>query len=138
MPAEQAMINKGREWRLQSFNNYREKFGLSKLTSFEQLTDNTNLQKELKRLYGDIDNLELTVGLFAEDGGITLTGDLQTAMVAYDALTQIYTNPLLANENFTDAHFTACGMERINKTHSFQDLANRNTNEQVTVSVKRQ
>lgn len=136
MPAEQAMINKGRDWRLGSFNDYRVKFGLSRIESFDQLTDDTNLNKRLKALYSDIDNLELTVGLFAEDGGSTLTGELQTAMVAYDALTQIYTNPLLARENFCDKHFTAYGMERIDTTKSFQDLADRNTNRRVKVSVQ--
>jgi len=138
MPAEQAMILKGRAWQLRSFNDYRVKFGLSRLSSFDQLTDDTQISKSLKRLYGDIDNLELTVGLFAESGSSTLTGDLQTAMVAYDALTQIYTNPLLAKDIFTEEHFTAYGMERISATESFQDLVNRNTKLQVKVSVKRQ
>lgn len=138
MPMEQAMINKGRDWQLRSFNDYRVKFGLSRLNSFEQLTEDANLSESLGKLYGDIDNLELTVGLFAEDGGRTLTGELQTAMVAYDALTQIYTNPLLAKENFSDKHFTAFGMERISATKSFQDLANRNTDKKVNVSDKRQ
>ncbi len=137
MTAEQKMINKGRAWRFRSFNDYRARFGLPRLNSFDQLTDNADLNADLSRLYGDINNLELTVGLFAEQGGNTLTGELQTAMVAYDALTQIYTNPLLAKENFSDQHFTAYGMERIHATTSFQDLVDRNTSQPVTVSVKR-
>jgi len=137
MPAEQAMINKARDWRLRSFNEYREQFGLKRLTSFDQLTDDTDLQSRLKKLYNHIDNLELTVGLFAEDGGSTLTGELQTSMVAYDALTQIYTNPLLAKINYTDKHFTTYGMERINATKTFQNLVDRNTTQKVNVSVKR-
>ena len=132
------MINKGRDWRLRSFNDYRERFGLGKLNSFDELTEDTNLKDRLKKLYGNINNLELTVGLFAEDSKRTLTGKLQTAMVAYDAITQIYTNPLLAKENFTTEHFTAYGMYRINATRSFQDLADRNTADSVKVSVKRQ
>lgn len=138
MPAEQAMINKGREWRLRSFNDYRVHFGLPRLDSFDQLTSDQRLNQALRRLYGEIDNLELTVGLFAEDGGRSLTGELQTAMVAYDAITQIYTNPLLAKQNYTKHHFSVYGMERIKATNSFQDLANRNTKRQVMVSVQRQ
>lgn len=138
MPAEQAMINKGREWGLRSFNDYRERFGLDRLTSFDQLTEDAGVRNGLSKLYGNIDKLELTVGLFAEEGGSKLTGELQTAMVAYDALTQIYTNPLLAKENFTDEHFSVYGMERIKATNSFQDLVNRNTNQPTLVSVKRQ
>lgn len=137
MPAEMAMINKGREWSLQPYNVYREKFGLKALTSFEQLTDDKAITQKLETLYGHIDKLELTVGLFAEDGGSRLTGDLQTAMVAYDALTQIYTNPLLAKENYTERHFTPVGMKRINATHSFQDLADRNLVGQPRVQVAR-
>lgn len=137
LPAEQEMINKGRDWRLRSFNDYRVRFGLPRLHSFEQLTDDADLNANLSRLYGHIDNLELTVGLFAEQGKRALTGELQTAMVAYDALTQIYTNPLLAKENFSAKHFTAYGMERIHATTSFQDLVDRNTSQPVTVSVKR-
>jgi len=138
LPAEQAMINKGRDWRLRSFNDYREQFGLSRLDSFADLTDDEHMQSRLSNLYGDIDKLELTVGLFAEEGEDSLTGDLQTAMVAYDALTQIYTNPLLAAENYTEEHFTAYGLERINETKTFQDLASRHTTEMVTVSIRRQ
>ncbi|RJG48202.1 peroxidase family protein [Motilimonas pumila] len=137
LPAEMAMINKGREWCLQPYNVYREKFGLKALTSFEQLTDDREITSKLQSLYGHIDKLELTVGLFAEDGGSKLTGELQTAMVAYDALTQIYTNPLLAKENYTERHFTPVGMKRINATHSFQDLADRNLVGQPQVHVAR-
>ena len=72
LPAEQAMINKGRDWRLRSFNDYRERFGLGKLNSFDELTEDTNLKDRLKKLYGNINNLELTVGLFAEDSKRTL------------------------------------------------------------------
>ena len=138
MPAEEAMINKGRDWRLRSFNDYREQFGLERLSSFDELTNDEDLNRKLSNLYHDIDKLELTVGLFAEEGGRSLTGELQTTMVAYDAITQIYTNPLLAKKNFTEEHFTNYGMERINATKTFQDLASRNSKQQVTVSIKRQ
>ncbi len=134
--AERAMINKGRDWRLRSFNDYRKQFGLKRLSDFNQLTRDTDLQERLRKLYGHIDKLELSVGLFAEEGGRTLTGGLQTAMVAYDALTQIYTNPLLAKANYTDEHFTSFGMARIKATKTFQDLVDRNTSQKVSVSVE--
>lgn len=131
--AEQAMIQKGRDWRLRSFNDYREKFGLCRLTSFGQLTKDEGLKEELEKVYnGDIDNLEFTVGLFAEEGSRSLTGELQTRMVAYDAITQIYTNPLLAKENYTEKHFTQCGLDWINDIESFQTLVNRNVVDRFT------
>jgi len=136
MPAEKQMIDKGRAWGFNTYNAYREHFELKKINSFEELTDNKPLVKKLEKLYGDIDRLELTVGLFAEKpNGKTLTGELQTTMVAYDAITQIYTNPLLAKHNFTEQHFTRCGLNRIEQTKSFQDLVNRHVKHPIRVSV---
>ena len=136
LPAERQMIEKGRAWGFNTYNKYREHFELKRLTSFEELTDDKALAKKLEKLYVNIDRLELTVGLFAEKStGKTLTGELQTTMVAYDAITQIYTNPLLAKHNFTEQHFTRAGMERIEQTNSFQDLVDRHVNRLIKVSV---
>ena len=78
-------------------NEYREAFGLKRLTSFEQLTEDPSLQNELKRLYGTIDNVEWHVGIFAEKHGEgQMLGQLMTTMVAYDAFTHALTNPLLS------------------------------------------
>lgn len=44
MPAEQAMIDKGRNWRLRSFNEYRVQFGLERLTTFDELTEDNDLK----------------------------------------------------------------------------------------------
>jgi prostaglandin-endoperoxide synthase 2 len=92
---------------LRSYNDYREAFGLTRLISFEQLTRDADVAGRLRSLYRSIDNLELVVGLFAEappqDG---LFGDLLLTMVAYDAFTQIYTNPLLSRSIHTAEHLT--------------------------------
>jgi len=136
LPAEKQMIDKGRAWGFNTYNAYREHFELDRINSFDELTDNKELATKLEKLYSNIDRLELTVGLFAEKPtGKTLTGELQTTMVAYDAITQIYTNPLLAKHNFTEEHFTRLGMERIESTNSFQDLVNRHIQKSVRVSV---
>lgn len=125
--AEYQMIQMGRDFRLQSYNIYRERFGLERLGSFEDLTSDPHVQKELERLYGDIDKVELVVGLFAEEpqAGV-LFGDLMSNMVAYDAFTQIFSNPLLS-ENIYGAHtFSEWGLEQIETTSSLQDLVDRN------------
>ena len=65
-------------------------------------------------LYGDIDNLEWYVGIFAEDHPEDqMMGELLTAMVGYDAFTQALTNPVLAPQVFTEATFTRAGMKII-------------------------
>lgn len=136
LPIERIMIEKGRDWRLPSYNEYRTQFRMKKLTKFSDFTEDKELQLKLEKLYGHVDNIELTVGLFAEESKTyPITGSLLTTMVAYDAVTQIYTNPLLAKINYTEKNFTPEGMARINKTKTFQDLINRNMHKITKVSL---
>ena len=125
--AEYQTIKMGRDFRLRSYNEYRKLFKLNALTSFNELTDDEDLRKELKDLYVEIDNVELIVSLFAQKHGKGgLFGDLLTAMVAYDAFTQIYTNPLLSTNVYNADTFSEYGLELIYNTNSVQDLADRN------------
>jgi prostaglandin-endoperoxide synthase 2 len=48
------------------------------------------------------------------------------AMVAYDAFTQIYTNPLLSTAIYTADTLTAYGLELISTTSSIDTLVRRN------------
>lgn len=135
MGAEYAMIRMGRDFKLQSFNAYREKFGLTPLSSFKQLSSDKALVAELERLYGDIDHLELTVGLFAEEAkGDALFGKLMNTMVAYDAFTQIYTNPLLSKNVYHANTLSQYGIDLIEKTESIVDFAARNTKGNTKIS----
>lgn len=138
MQSEYRTIEMGRDFRLRSYNDYRENFGLSRLTSFDRLTQEKELAERLKKLYRHIDNLELVVGLFAEDPPKgSLFGELMSAMVAYDAFTQIYTNPLLSVNVYTPEHLTAYGLELIESTSSIAELISRNlpAGEQVTAAL---
>jgi prostaglandin-endoperoxide synthase 2 len=47
-------------------------------------------------------------------------------MVAYDAFTQIYTNPLLSRAIYTVETLTSYGLELINTTSSIDMLVRRN------------
>jgi len=134
MESEFRTIQMGRDFRLRSFNDYREAFGYRRLTSYQQLTTDAGLASQLEQLYGPIDNLELVVGLFAEappEGG--LFGDLMRTMVAYDAFTQIYTNPLLSQAIYRSEHLTAYGLQLLNDTTSITDLVQRNVTPGETV-----
>ena len=127
MGAEYQTIKMGRDFRLQSYNEYRQNFGLAKLRDFTELTKDKSLRQKLETLYGDIDTLELVVGLFAEDPQPgALFGSLMLIMVAYDAFTQIYTNPLLSRAIYTAETLTAYGLELIDTTSRIDDLVRRN------------
>lgn len=67
------VMRQGRELRLQSFNNYRLKFGMPKYSSFTELTGDPVLSKELEEIYGHIDALEFYPGLLLEksEGSVT-------------------------------------------------------------------
>ena len=121
------MIKMGRDFRLRSYNEYRRRFKCDALTSFEQLTDDTALRDKLKAMYGDINKVEFVIGLFAQQHAKgQLYGDLMYAMVAYDAFTQIYTNPLLSRNVYTPRTFTEYGLDLIDDTNTVQDLVDRN------------
>lgn len=125
--AEYAMVKMGRDFRLAPYNEYRQFFGLAALTSFEELCDDAALRQRLQSLYGDINKVEFVIGLFAQKHEPErLFGDLLNVMVAYDAFTQIYTNPLLARNVYTADTFSEYGMELIANTETVQDLVRRN------------
>lgn len=125
--AERNALEMSRRFRLQSYNNYRQRFNLPRFDSFEELNDDPKVLAALRAQYASVDEVELLPGLFGEkaDNG-ALFGDLLNIMVAYDAFTQIYTNPLLARAVFHEGTFTKYGMREIERTHSIADLARRN------------
>jgi prostaglandin-endoperoxide synthase 2 len=113
--------------RLQTYNAYRQRFGMAPKKDFADLTSDADVQARLAELYGDIDNLEWYVGIWAEDHpDDQMMGDLLTVMVGYDAFTQALTNPLLAPQVFNEATFTRAGMRVIKKTRSLQQILARN------------
>ncbi len=133
---EEVTVALMRKARLRSFNDYREAYGLSRLTSFEELTSSSEVRQRLEALYGDIDKLEWYVGIFAEDyPDYMMMGELMTYMVANDAFTQALTNPLLARQVFNDATFTSTGMGMIKSTSSLQDIVTRNAGAPTSVHV---
>ncbi len=135
--AEYETVKMGRDFRLRPYNEYRKQFGLDALTSFAELTDDTELRATLQSMYGDIDKVEFVIGLFAEKHAERrLYGDLLYAMVAYDAFTQIYPNPLLSRSVYTARTFTTYGLKLIDETNSVEDLVRRNVDTAAGVEVR--
>jgi prostaglandin-endoperoxide synthase 2 len=127
LPAEYQSLRVARKFRLASYNDYCKHFKLAPLRSFDELTDAPEIVKKLAGMYKSVDDLEYLVGIFAEspDKGV-LFGRLMARMVAYDALTQIYSNPLISGPLYTVETFTEWGLETIERTTSLDALVERN------------
>ena len=113
--------------RLQSYNAYRQRFGLAPKSSLAEVTSDPEVLRRLEELYGDVDALEWYVGIFAEDHlDDGMMGELLTAMVGYDAFTQALTNPLLSSQVFGESTFTRTGLGIIAGTRSLRQILARN------------
>ena len=141
--AEVRAVEQGRSNNVASYNDYRRAMGRDPAASFEEIVGKTKnpaekirraaLAAKLQALYGHVDNLEYYVGIFAEprseNGPLP---SLISVMVAMDAFSQAFTNPLLSKHVWGDkvnseATFTKAGLERIEKTARLRDLVARNT-----------
>jgi hypothetical protein len=60
-------IQRGRDHGLADYNSMRVAYGLSKVTSFSQITSDQTVVAELQALYGDVNNIDAFVGILAED-----------------------------------------------------------------------
>ena len=60
-------IQRGREHGLADYNDTRAAIGLPRARSFADITRNPELQQKLQSLYGTVNNIDLWVGLLAED-----------------------------------------------------------------------
>ncbi|HWF75379.1 MAG TPA: peroxidase family protein [Solirubrobacteraceae bacterium] len=124
---EQLSIEMGRKVQLRSYNDYREMSKTPRVTDFDQITGDVRVRDELRRLYGHVDNIEFYVGLFAEevpDNGVC--PGLMGRMVALDAFSQVYTNPLLAPRVYNEDTFSPLGMEILKATTTLSQVVNRN------------
>ena len=55
-----------RERGVPRYNEFRRLFHLKPAATFEELTDNPEWAEELRRVYGDVERVDLMVGLYAE------------------------------------------------------------------------
>ncbi len=60
-------IQRGRDHGLADYNSVREAYGLTRVTRFDQISSDPDVQATLKSLYGTVDNIDLWVGALAED-----------------------------------------------------------------------
>ncbi|PHQ31643.1 peroxidase family protein [Rhodopirellula bahusiensis] len=116
-------IQRGRDHGLADFNSTREAYGLEAVESFDQITSDADVAANLEALYGDVNNIDLWVGLLAEDhtadGSL---GETATAIIA-DQFERLRDGDRFWYENtMTDRE-----VREIEKT-SLGDIIARNTN----------
>ncbi|MEM7590515.1 MAG: peroxidase family protein [Cyanobacteria bacterium P01_A01_bin.83] len=60
-------LERGRINGVNDYNTVREAYGLARVDSFDDITSDVEIQAHLESLYGTVDNIDLYVGLLAED-----------------------------------------------------------------------
>jgi peroxidase len=60
-------IQRGRDHGLADYNTTRVAYGLHVVTSFDQVSSDPAIQADLQQLYGSVNNIDLWVGMLAED-----------------------------------------------------------------------
>jgi prostaglandin-endoperoxide synthase 2 len=125
--AQVASVQQARAVELRSFNDYRELARFPRAGGFAEVSSNKRVQNALRDLYGSVDAIEFYPGLFAEDvRPNAVLPALIGRLVAIDAFSQAFTNPLLAPRVFNEETFSPLGWDLIRTTNTLSDLLHRN------------
>jgi prostaglandin-endoperoxide synthase 2 len=125
--AELASIEQARDVRLRPYNEYRRLARFPRARSFRDVSSDPRVQDALGDVYGSVDRIELVPGLFAEDvRRNAVLPALIGRMVAIDAFSQAFTNPLLSPRVFNPETFSPLGWQLIASTNTLSDLLHRN------------
>ena len=115
-------IQRGRDHGLADYNSTREAYGLSRVTSFAEITSDVKLQEKLEQLYGSVDNIDLWIGGLAEDHAPgSAVGELVQTIIA-DQFYRIRAGDRFWYENSLSAEKVA-----IVRSTSLADIIARNT-----------
>ncbi|MFF4416862.1 peroxidase family protein [Streptosporangium sp. NPDC001559] len=127
-----ASVAESRALDLAPYNAYREHCRFPRVRRFEQITGDSRVVEALRELYGGVDDVDLYVGLFAEEHASSeaILPPLLTKIIAIDAFSQALTNPLLAPRVFNAATFSPLGLRIIATTGTLSDVLNRNIPEE--------
>jgi len=105
-------------WKLCTFNEFRVFLGLKPLASFEEFNHDPKVSQKLKELYGNIDDLELYVGLVAEEpkpamiGAGLCPGYTISRGILGDAVALVRGDRFLT-DCLDTAHLTSWGMREV-------------------------
>jgi hypothetical protein len=115
-------VQRGRDHGLADYNTTRAAYGLPKVTDFGQITSNKTLQAELKSLYGSVSNIDLWVGVLAEDHLKGSSAGPLLQRILADQFTRLRDGDRFWYENT----FTGPQLNQLRNTH-LADLIMRNT-----------
>ncbi len=140
--AEARAIDQARINQVASYNDYRKAMGKKPIPDFDKLVGKSKTPEEEARLrqlatalklqYGDISNVEFYVGLFAEkQEKNSPLPSLMTSMVAMDAFSHAYTNPLFSEHIWGDPvmarqTFSTVGLDAFSNSRTLTDILKRN------------
>ncbi|RBQ17314.1 heme peroxidase [Spongiactinospora rosea] len=116
---------------LAPYNRYRRHCRFPRVRRFEHVNADRKVSDALRDLYRGVDDLDLYVGLFAEEPGSpdAILPPLLTKIIAVDAFSEVLTNPLLAPRVFNAATFSPYGLRVIATTRTLADVLARNAPE---------
>nr|CAB3265267.1 prostaglandin G/H synthase 2-like [Phallusia mammillata] len=130
-------IKDGRKMRMQSFNQYRVKFGMAPIKSFDEFTNDVAMARDLKEMYGDIDALEFVVGIYLQKPRPHgMFGESMAETGAPYSLKGLYGNPIGSPGWWKPSTFGGQKGFDIIKTSSLQALVCRNVKGCPRVSFK--
>jgi prostaglandin-endoperoxide synthase 2 len=113
--------------RLRPYDEYRRLARFPGARRFSDVSSDPRVQAGLRDVYGSVDRIELVPGLFAEDvRPNAVLPSLIGRMVAIDAFSQAFTNPLLSRRVFNPQTFSPLGWHLIATTNTLSDLVHRN------------
>ena len=115
-------IERGRLNGLVDYNTVREAFGLSRVTSFAEITSDQEKQTTLQELYGNVDNIDFFVGMLAED----LLPGASVGESIYAVLTQQFQSLRDGDRFYYENIFTPEEVQIIENTR-LSDIIRRNT-----------
>ncbi|MCA9235799.1 MAG: hypothetical protein KDA44_10030 [Planctomycetales bacterium] len=115
-------IQRGRDHGLADYNSVREAYGLPRVTSFDEITSDSELAAKLEQLYVDVNDVDLWVGCLAEDhvAGASV-GELARTIIV-DQFTRLRDGDRLWYQNV----FAGRDLAAIEST-SLADIVERNT-----------
>ncbi len=115
-------IQRGRDHGLADYNQAREDLGLQRVTSFSEITSDPELAEALEATYGSVDNIDVWVGMLAEDHVPgSSTGELMRTVLV-DQFTRLRDGDRFYYEN----QFEGRMLQRIDST-TLADVIQRNT-----------
>ncbi|XP_072285550.1 prostaglandin G/H synthase 1 [Pyxicephalus adspersus] len=117
------VIEESRKLRVQSFNEYRKRFGLKAYKTFQDLTGEEEIAAQLEELYGDIDALEFYPGLLLEKTHPnSIFGESMIEIGAPFSLKGLMGNPICSPEYWKPSTFGGETGFNLVKTASLEKL----------------